>query len=139
MSDDTQKVVVALNAGTYLKLSLQSPVPARGSANSSPKEHVARLMCQDMQWDVLEGQGSFSEEAVSELSSKGQGDGSSRWVVPERQPHTMGVQKSGVMEERTCPVARRTKAPGIRPVPCWRDVGTRRLCAASVQAVWGLA
>lgn len=36
----------------------------------------------------------------------------------ECQPHTTGVQKSGVMEERMRPVAQRTKAPSIRPVPC---------------------
>lgn len=55
------------------------------------------------------------------------------------QPHIMEVHKSGVMEERTCPVAQRTRSPGVRPVPCWRDVGTHSLYATSVQAVWGLA
>lgn len=57
----------------------------------------------------------------------------------KHSPHTMGVHKSGVMEERTCPVAQRTRALGVRPVLCWRDVGTCSLCTTSVQAVWGLA
>ena len=67
---------------THLKLPAQSPVPARGSGNASPKDHGAQLVGQGTQQGVLGGQGSFEGEAMSELSSKEQGDCSSWWVVP---------------------------------------------------------
>lgn len=93
-----------------------------------------------MKQGVLGGfEGNFEEETMSELSFKGQGMApAARWYH-EHPPHTMRVHKSGVMEERTSPVAQRTRAPGVGPAPRWRDVRTCSLCTASVQAVWGLA